>query len=58
MLELQLKASNEKRNNIYLTLGGNNVNVIIISLYLCITGPDPSPEQQQIFKESINQVLH
>ena len=50
--ELQLKTTKEKQNILYTTLGGNGVNVIINSIYLCIPSLVPSAEQQQIFNES------
>ena len=53
--EFQLKTSNEKQKNIYRTLGGNDVNVTINSLYLYIPPIVPSPEQQQFFNEAIRQ---
>ena len=53
--QLQLKTSDEKQNIIYTTLGGNDVNVTINSIYLFIPSLVPSPEQQQIFNESITQ---
>ena len=53
--ELQLKTSNEKQNILYTTLGGNDVNVIINSMYLYIPSLVPSAEQQQIFNEAIRE---
>ena len=53
--ELQLKTSNERQNNLYTTLGGNDVNVTIISIRLYIPSLVPSAEQQQSFNESIRQ---
>ena len=47
------KTSNEKQNIFYTTLGGNDVNMTIKSIYLYITILVPSAEQQQIFNESI-----
>ena len=51
--ELQLKTSNEKQNILYTTLGGNDVNVTIISIYLYEPSLVPSAEQQQMFNEAI-----
>ena len=51
--ELQLKTSNEKQNIIYSTLGGNDINVTINSIYLYIPSLVASAEQQQIFNEAI-----
>ena len=53
--ELQLKTSNEKQNILYTTLGGNDVNVTINSIYLYIPSLVPSAEQQQIFNEAIRE---
>ena len=53
--ELQLKTSNEKQNILYTTLGGNDVNVTINSIYLCIPSLVPSAEQQQMFNEAIRE---
>ena len=53
--ELQSKTSNEKQNIIYTTLGGNDVNVTINSIYLYIPSRVPSAEQQQLFNKSIGQ---
>ena len=53
--ELQLKTSNEKQNIINTTLGGNDVNVTIKSIYLYIPSLVPSAEQQQVFNESIRE---
>ena len=50
--ELQLKTTNEKQNIIYTTLGGNDINVTINSIYLYILSLVPSAEQQQIFNEA------
>ena len=54
---LQLKTSNEKRNNIYtdLEFGRNDFNVTINSIYLLIPSLVPSAEQQQIFNETIRE---
>ena len=54
-IELQLKTSNEKQNLIYTTLGGNDVNVTINSIYLYIPSLVPSAEQQQMFNEAIRE---
>ena len=51
--EIQLKTSNEKQNILYTTLGGNDVNVTINSIYLYIPSLVPSAEQQQMFNEAI-----
>ena len=40
------------KNKIITTLGGNVVNVIIISIYLYIPSLVPSAEQQQMFEEA------
>ena len=53
--ELQLKTSNEKQNFLYTTLGGNDVNVTISSIYLYIPSLVPSAEQQQLFNEAIRE---
>ena len=55
--ELQLKTSNEKHNILYRTLGGNDVNVTISSIYIYIYIPSlvPSAEQQQMFNEAIRE---
>ena len=53
--ELQLKTSNEKQNILYTTLGGNDVNVTINSIYLYIRSLVPSAEQQQMFNEAIRE---
>ena len=53
--ELQLKTSNEKQNILYTTLGGNDVNVTINSIYLYIPSIVPSAEQQQMFNEAIRE---
>ena len=53
--ELQLKTSNEKLNIIYTTLGGNDGNVTINSIYLYIPSLVPSAEQQQIFNKAIRE---
>ena len=53
--ELQLKTSNEKQNLIYTTLGGNDVNVTINSIYLYIPSLVPSAEQQHTFNEAIRE---
>ena len=53
--ELQLKTSNENQNITYTTLGHNDVNVTINSLYLYIPTILPSPQQQQFFNEAITQ---
>ena len=53
--ELQLKTSNEKQNNIYTTLGCNDVNLTINGIYLYIPSLVPSAEQQQFFKEAITE---
>ena len=55
--ELQLKTSNEKQKVTYATLGGNDVNMTINSIYLYIPSLVTSAEQQQIFNESIRQNL-
>ena len=55
VFDLQLKTSDEKQNIIYKTLGGNDVSVTINSIYLFIPSLVSSPEQQQIFNESITQ---
>ena len=47
--ELQLKTSNKKQNIIYTTLGGNDVNVTIKSIYLYKPSLVPSAVQQQFF---------
>ena len=51
--ELQLKTSNEKQNILYETLGGNDVNVTINSIYLYIPSLVTSAEQKQMFNEAI-----
>ena len=51
--ELQLKRSSEKQNNIYTTLGGNDVNVTINKIYLYKPSLVPSAKQQQMFNEAI-----
>ena len=51
--ELQLKTSNEKQKIFYTTFGGNDVIVTIDSLYVYIQKFVLSPEQQEIFNESI-----
>ena len=53
--ELQLKTSNEKQSILYTTLGGNDVNVTINSIYLYIPSLVLSVEQQQIFNEAIRE---
>ena len=53
--ELQLKTSSEKQNILYTTLGGNDVNVTINSIYLYIPSLVPSAEQQQMFNEAIRE---
>ena len=53
--ELQLQTSNEKHNILYTTLGGNDVNVTINSIYLYIPSLVPFAEQQQIFNEAIRE---
>ena len=53
--ELQLKTSNEEHNILYTTLGGNDVNVTINSIYLYIPSLVPSAEQQQMFNEAIRE---
>ena len=53
--ELQLKTSNEKQNIFYTTLGGNDVNITINSIYLYIPSLVPSAEQQQMFNEAIRE---
>ena len=53
--ELQFKTSNEKQNIIHTTLGGNDVNVTINSIYLYIASLVPSAEQQQTFNEAIRE---
>ena len=45
----------KKKNLLYTTLGGNDVNVTINSIYLYLPSPVPSAEQQQIFNESIRE---
>ena len=56
--ELQLKTSNEKQNIIYTTLGGNDGNVTINSIYLYIPIFFSSAEQQQIFIKQKEKVVH
>ena len=51
-LRIKLKTSDEKKI-IYTTLGGNDTNVTINTIYLFIPSIVPSPEQQQKFNESI-----
>ena len=53
--ELQLKTSNEKHNIFYTTLGGNDVNVTINSIFLFIPSLVPSAEQQQLYDEAIRE---
>ena len=53
--ELQLKTSNEKQSIIYTTLGGNDINITIISIYLYIPSLVHSAEQQQMFNEAIRE---
>ena len=53
--ELQLKASDEKQIIMYTTLRGNDANLTKTSMYLFIPSLVPSPEQKQIFNESITQ---
>ena len=54
--ELQLKTSNEKKNNFFTNNALiNNVNVIINSFYLYIPSLVPSAEQQQMFNEAIRE---
>ena len=53
--ELQIKTSNEKQVFIYTTLGGNDVNVTINSIYLYIPSLVPSAEQLQILNEAIRE---
>ena len=53
--ELQLKTSNERQNIIFTTLGGNDINVTINSIYLCIPSLVPSAEQQQSFNEAFRE---
>ena len=53
--ELQLKTSNEKQNIIYTTLGVNDNNVTINSIYLYIPSLAPSAEEQEIFNEAIRE---
>ena len=55
--ELQLKTSNEKQKILYTTLGVNDVNVTINSIYLYIPSLVPCAEQQQSFNESIGQTF-
>ena len=42
-----------KKKTLYTTLGGNDTNVTINTIYLFIPSIVPSPEQQQKFNESI-----
>ena len=51
--ELQLRTSIEKQNILYTTLGGNDVNVTINSIYLYIPSIVPSAVRQQIFNDSL-----
>ena len=57
VFELQLKTSNEKQNKIYTTLGRNDVNVTINSIYLYTPSLVPSAEQQQLFNEAIREIF-
>ena len=52
---MQLKTTIGKQNIIYTTLGGKDVNVTIISIYLYIPSFVPSADQQQYFNETIRQ---
>ena len=55
--ELQLKTSNEQQKILYTTLGGNDVNVTINSIYLYIPSLVPSADQQQNFNEVVREIF-
>ena len=56
--ELQLKLSNEKRNIIYTTLGGNDLNVTINSIYLFTPSLVLSPDHQQSLLNQLHKASH
>ena len=55
--ELDLRTSNRKRDILYTTLDGDDVNVTINSISLFIPQLIPSPETQVIFNEAISQTF-